>query len=373
MIHRVCITGVDGFIGKNLCLLLSESKDLELLPIRRNTSKEDLEEILQKADIVVHLAGVNRPDKESDFMERNYQFTQSIIDTLIQFNRKVPIIFTSSSQAVLDNPYGHSKKKSEEVILKYKIDAGAKIVILRLPGVFGKFCKPNYNSVVATFCHNISRGLEIQINEPDKKIELVYIDDVIEIINKLIRNKDYPIQSNDFIEIPKVYNISLKELADQLYAFANSRTDLTMGNVGNGFTRALYSTYISYLPNSEWSYSIPQYSDQRGVFVEMLKTKESGQFSYLTAPPGVTRGEHYHHSKTEKFLVIKGKALFRFRHMLSDEVYEIRVSGETPTIVDTIPGWAHDITNIGNEEMIVMLWANEIFDRDKPDTYSSKV
>jgi UDP-2-acetamido-2,6-beta-L-arabino-hexul-4-ose reductase len=242
-------------------------------------------------------------------------------------------------------------------------------VIFRLPGVFGKWCKPNYNSVVATFCHNIARGLPIQINDPMAHLSLVYLDDVI---SALIDAIDAPTGTSEGVVLPE-YTTTLGELADQILAFEHCRSSLITERVGTGLVRALYATYISYLPEERFSYELPQYSDPRGVFVEMLKTIDSGQFSYFTAGPGITRGGHYHHSKTEKFLVIKGKALFRFRHLLTNEFIVFHVAGEQARVVDTIPGWSHDITNVGNDEMIVMLWANEIFDRKNPDTVTNEV
>jgi UDP-2-acetamido-2,6-beta-L-arabino-hexul-4-ose reductase len=368
---KVCITGADGFIGKNLLLYLSEFNDLEVLKVTRYTTKQQLEQILLEIDVVIHLAGVNRPTNESEFVEINTNLTKSILDFLVQNNRKVFFILSSSTQAEIDNPYGISKKQAENLVLEYKEKTGSPVKILRLPGVFGKFCKPSYNSVVATFCYNISRNIEIQIHDPEREIQLVYIDSVVSAIVDLIYTSN--VKELVFIDVNPIYKISLGELARNLFSFSNTRKNITMDNVGNGFLRALYATFISYLPTNFWSYKIPKYSDSRGDFVEMLKTKESGQFSYFTAPPGTTRGEHYHHTKTEKFLVIKGHAKFRFCNMISKEFYEIIVKGENPEIVDTIPGWAHDITNIGSDDMIVMLWANEIFNRESPDTFSCKV
>lgn len=375
MNQKILVTGSEGFIGKNLCLFLSEKKEIEILSVNRNTSQSDLEKYIVSADVIIHLAGVNRPKEESEFSAINANFTKSIIDFLIQNQKKTPIYLSSSSQTELDNPYGKSKRQAEEFVWYYSKTTGATVAVYRLPGVFGKFCKPNYNSVVATFCYNIARGLEIQISDRSKEIELVYVDTVVKSIYDFIQSSasDNVPNSNLPLTINPTYKITLGEIADTLYSYAKSRSNLSVGKVGEGFQRSLYSTFISYLPNDSWSYPIPKYSDSRGVFVEMLKTKESGQFSYFTAPPGITRGEHYHHTKTEKFLVIKGNALFRFRNTVTNEFYQVEVIGENPTIVDTIPGWAHDITNIGTEEMIVMLWANEVFDRNNPDTFSSTV
>jgi UDP-2-acetamido-2,6-beta-L-arabino-hexul-4-ose reductase len=242
--------------------------------------------------------------------------------------------------------------------------------IFRLPGVFGKWSRPDYNSVVATFCHNIARDLPIQIHDPATELRLVHIDDVVAAV---IAALDQGHRGLVYREVEPQYTISLGELAAQICAFKACRTSLVLERVGVGFVRALYSTYVSFLPRQCLAYEIPQHKDERGAFVEMLKTPDAGQFSYFTARPGITRGGHYHHTKTEKFLVIRGRARFRFRHVLTDERFDLTTSGESPEIVETIPGWSHDITNIGDEEMVVMLWANEIFDRNRPDTIHSKV
>jgi len=242
--------------------------------------------------------------------------------------------------------------------------------VFRLPGVFGKWCRPNYNSVVATFCHNLSRDLPVYVSDPSISLRLVYVDDVISnIFNALRMTSQGYIQAS----VSPEYEITLGELERQIQAFVKCRTSLIIENVGAGLVRALYSTYVSYLPREKFSYWVPQYADSRGVFVEMLKTSSSGQFSYFTAHPGVTRGGHYHHTKTEKFLVIRGNALFRFKHLVTNEIVEFKVAGSKPEVVDTIPGWIHEVTNIGEEEMLVMLWANENFNPEFPDTISRKL
>ena len=367
---KILVTGANGFVGKNLCVAISEHQDWQCLPITRDSNEHDLRSALVVADVVIHLAGVNRPQELTEFTEGNADFTQNLCHLMQATGRNLPIVITSSIQAERDNPYGLSKKAAEDAVLNYAQETGAPIRIYRLPNVFGKWCKPNYNSAVATFCHNIARGLPIQINDRDAKVSLVYIDDVIEELISAIQ--DFSVRTG-FIEVMPVYESTVGAIADQLYAFQGVREHLTTEAVGAGFVRALYSTYISYLPSDQCSYAVPKYGDVRGVFVEMLKTKDSGQFSYFTAHPGITRGGHYHHSKTEKFMVIKGMALFKFRHILSNETYSIETCGGEPMIVETIPGWAHDITNIGDDEMIVMLWANEIFDRDKPDTIAASL
>ena len=242
--------------------------------------------------------------------------------------------------------------------------------MFRLPNVFGKWCKPNYNSVVATFCHNIARDLPIQINNPAAPLTLLYVDDVIGRFYQLLEGADPAVDAEGFATVAPQFTTTVGELARLIQSFRDSRNTLMTERVGTGLVRALYATYVSYLPVASFTYRVPQHGDPRGVFVEMLKTPDCGQFSFFTAHPGITRGGHYHHSKTEKFLVVKGEARFRFRHMQTGETHELVTSGAWAEIVETVPGWTHDITNIGSEEMVVMLWANEVFDRSKTDTYA---
>ncbi|MGB8600138.1 MAG: capsular polysaccharide biosynthesis protein CapF [Burkholderiales bacterium] len=366
---RVMVTGANGFVGKNLCLRLRELGGITILPVTRDTSPEDLNRLVGNADFVFHLAGVNRPQDPAEFQTGNAKTTQALCAALLATKRKIPVVYTSSSQADLDNPYGQSKLAAEKILTQYSDSCGAPVYIYRLPNIFGKWCRPNYNSAVATFCHNITRGLPIQINNPSADVRLVYIDDVLDAFLPLLKSQEL----GGAKEVKPVYSITVGELAAQIEAFRHSRDTLVSERVGTGFVRALYSTYVSYLPTDAFSYKVPAHKDPRGVFVEMLKTPDTGQFSFFTAHPGITRGEHYHHTKTEKFLVIKGKAHFGFRHMDTNEYYEIITAGEIPQIVETVPGWTHNITNIGADEMIVMLWANEIFDRQKPDTIAQKV
>ncbi len=366
---KVLITGADGFVARNLTLQLSERKDVEVLRYTREDSVNELAALVAKADFIFHLAGVNRPKQPQDF-EGNSDLTKLICEAVKASGRKLPVLYTSSIQAQRDNPYGVSKLAAEEALLALHAEHGSPIYLFRLPNVFGKWAKPNYNSAVATFCHNIARDLPIQINDPAAPVTLVYVDDVVA---RFIAVMDGAIVEGSFVSVTPEYSTTVGEIAGQLQAFRDSRGTLISERVGTGLTRALYSTYVSYLPKERFSYEVPKYGDPRGVFVEMLKTPDAGQFSYFTAHSGVTRGGHYHHSKTEKFLVIKGKACFRFRHMQTGEFYELCTQGEKPEIVETVPGWTHDITNVGDEEMVVMLWANEIFDRANPDTYACPV
>ncbi|WP_445781358.1 UDP-2-acetamido-2,6-beta-L-arabino-hexul-4-ose reductase [Shewanella sp.] len=374
-VTRVLITGANGFIGKNLLVRLSELPNMAVSTFVRGDDAAKLPELVAQADAVVHLAGENRPADEAAFAQVNAGLTQAMCDALrteaALTGRKLPLVLASSTQAERDNPYGRSKLAAEEAVQALTQEVGNLVAVFRLPGVFGKWCKPNYNSVVATFCHNLARGLPIEINDPAANVQLVYVDDVVSAFVNALQTQQNGLR---FAQVLPQYNITLGELAEQINAFGTCRgAELKIERVGSGLSRALYATYVSYLPNERFIYDVPQYSDARGVFVEMLKTQDSGQFSYFTARPGVMRGGHYHHTKTEKFLVIKGKALFRFRHLLTNELVEFCTSGVRPQVVDTIPGWTHDITNVGEDEMVVMLWANENFDRQKPDTVASKV
>lgn len=367
---RVLVTGSQGFVGKNLTVRLGELSDFEVLCFDREDPAEGLLAKVQQADAVVHLAGVNRPDDVSEFVVGNADLTRALCEAIKQSGRRIPLLLASSIQAELANPYGQSKRAAEIAVEQLCAQTGNPGVIFRLPNVFGKWCKPNYNSAVATFCHNIANELPIQINDPATELKLVYVDDVVEAFLQSLRC-DLP--GLRIADVSPVYGLRLGDLAAQIEAFKNCRKTLVSEAVGTGLVRALYATYVSYLPPSKFAYDLPRYGDERGVFVEMLKTADSGQFSFFTAHPGITRGGHYHHTKTEKFLVIKGSARFGFRHVVTNETFEVFTTGDLSRVVETVPGWTHDITNVGSEEMVVMLWANEIFDRDKPDTIAMKV
>jgi UDP-2-acetamido-2,6-beta-L-arabino-hexul-4-ose reductase len=373
-ICRVLVTGANGFIGKNLVVRLRELPRFAVTKFVRGDAPEALPGLLAQADAVVHLAGENRPANEAAFAQVNTGLTVALCDALAaeqqRSGRQLPLVLASSAQAERNNPYGQSKLAAEQAVQKLCAASGHPAVTYRLPGVFGKWCKPNYNSVVATFCHNIARGLPIQINDPSASLQLVYVDDVV---SSFIAALDAPAAGLSRGEVAPLYATTLGELAQQIGAFGDCRTSLMSERVGAGLVRALYATYVSYLSKDRFAYDVPVHGDPRGVFVEMLKTPDSGQFSYFTAHPGITRGGHYHHTKTEKFLVIKGQAVFRFRHLLTGELFELATSGDKPQVVDTIPGWVHDITNVGNDEMVVMLWANEVFDRAKPDTVAAPI
>lgn len=367
---RVLVTGANGFIGKNLLMRFQEKGDIEVVPFTREHNASDLTGMLEGVDWVFHLAGINRPENPQEFITGNAALTQQLCEAIKASGRTIPVVYTSSIQAERDNDYGSSKRDAEEALLALQQDGDNPVFIYRLPNVFGKWARPNYNSAVATFCHNIARDLPVQVNDPAAVIRLVYVDDVVASFMSLLEENS---PSGPFVDVPTEYEITVGELAEQLKRFKATRDNLITEPVGTGLIRALYSTYVSYLPPERFTYTVPQHGDERGVFVEMLKTPDAGQFSYFTAHPGITRGGHYHHSKTEKFLVIKGEACFRFRHMLTGEFYELHTSGSKPEIVETVPGWTHDITNVGQDELVCMLWANEIFDRANPDTFACPV
>jgi UDP-2-acetamido-2,6-beta-L-arabino-hexul-4-ose reductase len=366
---KILVTGAEGFIGKNLIIKLNEL-GIEFNQYTRSNSPQDLPYLLENTKCVVHLAGENRPLKKEKFDIVNAGLTESLCEAIRIKERKIPIIFSSSSQAILDNAYGESKLKAETIIRKLSAQIKNQVYIYRLPGVFGKWCKPNYNSVVATFCHNISHNLPIKVNDTSVELELVYIDDVISEFISIIQGEKKHCKN---LTLQPSYKITLGDLANQIKHFRESRTSLVSEKVGTGLIRKLYSTYLSYLPPEQFSYPILTHRDARGMFAEVLKTKDSGQFSFFTADVGVTRGGHYHHTKTEKFLVLQGTVQFNFKHIVSGETYKIITSSTKLEIVETPPGWSHSITNISTQEIIVMLWANEIFDPNTPDTISYKI
>lgn len=368
---KVLVLGADGFIGKNLCQCLAELPGYDVLRFGRSDSADALATLVADADVIVHLAGVNRPTDDSAFEAGNVGFTRQLAEIVRSSGRPAQVIFSSSIQAGNGTPYGASKLQAEKCLQSLADDTNSQVAIFRLANVFGKWSRPNYNSAVATFCHNIARDLPIQINDPAAILRLVYVDDVVAAFIDQISDKTSNEPGAHFVEVAPVYEISVGNMAERIRNYRQSRETSVIAGVGVGLDRALYATYVSFLPMDDFSYPLVQHADSRGRFVEMLKTRDSGQFSFFTAGPGITRGGHYHHTKTEKFLVIQGTALFRFRHMDTGVTHELTTLGLEPRIVETVPGWTHDITNVGDEEMIVMLWANEIFDRSRPDTFAA--
>lgn len=366
---HVMVTGAHGFVGVNLCLRLSELKECTVSAVTRSTTEADYRDAIEKADVVVHLAGTNRPDDPTDF-SNNIKSVDVLTTAIARTGRKIPVIYSSSIKSVDDSFYGKSKKEAEDILFGFAQTSGSPMAIMRLPNLFGKWCRPNYNSVVATFCHNIARNLPISVTDPACPLSLLYIDDLIDQIIALIQSNNI---ENRVLDLKNIHETTVGEVAELIRSFHLQRSENQVENVGNGLVRALYATYISYLPPETFSYELASFADPRGEFSEMLRTKDAGQFSYFNAYPGVTRGGHYHHTKTEKFLVVHGEALFRFRNMLTNETHEIHTSCRSPVVVDTIPGWSHNITNVGDDILVCLLWANELFDPTRPDTVSAEV
>jgi len=366
---KILITGADGFVGTNLRVELGREPDrYQVLCADIDTPPERLSGYLKECEFVVHLAGVNRPKDDSEFAAGNADFTRHVLDTLTEHNNTVPFVMTSSIQAQLDNPYGKSKLAAENAVLDYGKESGADVYIFRLPNVFGKWCRPNYNSAVATFCHNIARELPIQVNDRSSKLTLVYIDDVIDLIKAAIGGGITP-RADGHCDVPVTHATDLGYVVDKLYEFSKVRDSLVMPSLEDALDKALYSTFVSYLEPDKFAYTLTKHSDERGLFAEIFKTKGLGQFSVSTTKPGITRGNHWHHSKVEKFVVVSGDALIRFRKIDGDEILEYRVSGSEPTVVDIPPGYTHSIENISETETLVtLIWANEEFDPDDPDT-----
>lgn len=361
---KVLIIGSDGFLGRNLKVRLKE-KNIETIDFTRCTPIEQLPEILTSVDFIFHLAGVNRPKDPDEFVKGNYKLTNLICDAVRRSGRKIPILFSSSVHAESKSEYGRSKLSAERLLTKFESDTASPVYMYRLANVFGKWSKPNYNSVVATFCYNIANDIDIEIHDPEARLQLVYIDDVIShFIEQLSKSPN----GLHRLDVEPTYSLTIQTLAEMLFEFKVNRQNLIVDGVGKGLVRALYATYLSYLKPIQFSYELPEYKDQRGSFVELLKTGDSGQFSFFTAHPGITRGKHYHHTKNEKFLVVRGTAYFRFKNILTNEVFEKYTSDDKLEVVETVPGWAHEVTNVGKDEMLVFVWANEVFDRAMPDT-----
>jgi UDP-2-acetamido-2,6-beta-L-arabino-hexul-4-ose reductase len=368
---KILVTGAKGFIGKNLIAELRNTKHTEIFEYDRDTDSSLLDEYCKEADFVFHLAGVNRPKEQSEFMEGNFGFTSDLLDSLKKHNNTCPVMISSSVQAELDNLYGESKKAGEDLLFSYGEKTGAKVLVYRFPNVFGKWCRPNYNSAVATFCHNIAHDLTIQVNDPSVVMNLVYIDDVVkELINALESNENIV---ESFCEIPVVHTITLGEIVDLINSFKKSRDDRSVPNMSDEFTKKLYSTYLSYLPEDQFSYDLKMNVDQRGSFTEFIKTPDRGQVSVNISKPGITKGNHWHHTKNEKFLVVSGKGVIRFRKIDSDEILDYFVSSDKMEVVDIPTGYTHNIENIGDTDMVTIMWANESFDPEKPDTYYLEV
>lgn len=363
---KVLVTGAKGFIGKNLVSTLDREDKYEIICIDRENSKEELEKGVLNSDFIVHLAGINRPKNEEEFFEGNTGLTEEIIEILKENNKNTSILITSSIQADLDNAYGQSKKGAEEALIKYMADTKGNVFIFRLPNVFGKWCRPNYNSAIATFCHNIARGEEVWISDPTKEMTLVYIDDVVRNIKGVIDNEKTYIPGYQNVDIE--HKATLGEIVDLINSFKESRKSLMIPNMENELTKKLYSTYLSYLPENDFSYPLKMNVDNRGSFTEFIKSNDRGQVSVNISKPGITKGNHWHDTKNEKFLVVSGEGVIRFRKVDSEEIIDYKVSGEKLEVVDIPVGYTHSIINTGERDMVTIMWVNEIFNPEKPDT-----
>lgn len=368
---KILVTGAKGFIGKNLVAELKNRGYHAIFEYDANSDPALLAEYTGQCEFVYHLAGVNRPQDPKEFMEGNFGLTSILLDNLKRNNNPCPVLITSSIQAETNNPYAESKKAGEDLLFAYQQDTGARVLVYRLPNVFGKWCRPNYNSAVATFCHNIAHGLPIKINDPSAMMNLVYIDDVVtEFIQGLIAQEN---RKGCFCYVEPVHTILLGKIADLLHEFHASREERSVPDMSDFFTKKLYSTYLSYLPTDQFSYPLKMNIDHRGSFTEFIRTPDRGQVSINISMPGIIKGNHWHQTKNEKFLVVSGKGVIRFRKIGSDEIIEYHVSGERLEVVDIPTGYTHNIENFGDTDMITIMWSNESFDPEKPDTYYLEV
>lgn len=366
---KILVTGANGFIGRNLCIQL-ENEGYEIFKYDQENTDSDLSLFINQADFIFHLAGINRPKKTDEFYEGNSDLTLKMINFIEQAGKKIPIVLSSSIQAALENDYGKSKFLAEEHIYEYGIRNEVSCYIFRLANVFGKWSRPNYNTVIATFCYKISRDEKIEIHEPNKEISFVYIDDVI---NAFITCLKLPVHDEKYLSAFPIYNKSLQEVSDLLYFYKDSRSSYRIPRMDDEFSKKLYSTYLSFLDKDDFSYSSTNHVDQRGSFSELFKGETFGQVSINISKPGIVKGNHWHHTKIEKVVVVKGTALIRFRELNGEEIIEYQVNGEELRVVDIPPGYTHSIVNVGKDDLITVIWANEMFDADKPDTYYLEV
>jgi len=368
---KILVTGARGFIGKNLIAELHNQDYAEILEYDLDTGEDTLDGYCRDADFVFHLAGINRPENAEAFMKGNFGFTSTLLETLKKHQNTSPVMLSSTIQASLANPYGQSKKAGEDLFFDYGKETGAKVLVYRFPNVFGKWCRPNYNSAVATFCHNITHDLPIQINDPSVDMQLVYIDDVVGELLNALKGKEH--KAGDYYEVPVVHRVKLGDIAEALTQFKKSRQDLSIPNMADPFITKLYSTYLSYLPKDRFGYPLKMNTDNRGSFTEFIRTPERGQVSVNISKSGITKGNHWHHSKNEKFLVVKGQGIIRFRKIDEEDIIDYVVSGDKLEVIDIPTGYTHNIQNLGDEDMVTIMWANEAFDPQKPDTHYLEV
>ena len=367
----ILITGAGGFVGRNLVATLHAMGCKDLLLFEKDDTVETLADYCRRAAFVVHLAGINRPKDPSEFYSGNAGLTDTMLHLLAECGNKAPVLVTSSIQAALDNDYGKSKKQAEDAIFAHGETTGAPVYVFRMEGVFGKWCRPNYNSVVATFCHNIARGLPIEVRDPAYELPLVYIDDVVACILDAMQNHHTERDTEGYCRIHPVHRVTLGHLAELIEGFAEARKgSLEVPYLAPGsFEKKLYSTYLSYLPTDQFAYDLTMHCDDRGSFTEALRSPERGQVSVNISKPGIVKGNHWHHTKNEKFLVVQGEGVIRFRRIDCEEIIEYHVSGKKLQVVDIPCGYTHNIENVGSEDMVTVMWANECFDPDHPDTF----
>lgn len=379
---KILVTGAHGFVGKNLCAQLNNIKAgkatnypvsiSEVMEYDLDTDLLLLDGFCQRADFVFNLAGVNRPKDTEEFMRGNFGFANTLLDTLKKYNNNCPVMISSSTQAALDNPYGESKRAGEQLMFDYSKVTGAKVLVYRFPNVFGKWCRPNYNSAVATFCNNIANNLPIQINDPSVTMNLVYIDDVVEELIAALSGLEH--YDDGFCVVPIVHTVALRDIVNLLYSFKEVPQSLGVPNLADAFSKKLYSTYLSYLPKEKFSYPVKMNIDDRGSFTELIRTASCGQFSVNISKPGITKGQHWHHTKNEKFVVVSGHGLIQLRKIDTDEVINFEVNGDKMEVVEMIPGYTHNIINLSEtENLVTFMWCNECFDSNRPDTFFEPV
>lgn len=391
---NILITGAKGFVGRNLCAALREiqvghdrredhiicpdSSDITLLEYDIDSTPEELNEYCAKADFVFHLAGVNRPTNPEELMEGNFGFSSTLLDTLKEHGNTCSVMLSSSVQATLEgrfagSEYGRSKKAGEELFFAYGKETGTDVLVYRFPNLFGKWCRPNYNSAIATFCYNTARGLPVQVNDPAVEMDLVYIDDLVEEMICALRGEPHR-RADGYCTVPVHHETTLGHIADTIRSFAELREGLAVPQLNDGLTKKLYSTWLSYMPEESFIYDLNMNCDNRGSFTEIIRTSDRGQFSVNVSKPGITKGNHWHHTKNEKFVVVHGHGLIQLRQVGSDKIVEFEVSGDRIQVVEMIPGWTHNIINLSDtEDLVTFMWANEPFDPAKPDTFFEKV
>ncbi len=396
---NILVTGANGFVGKNLCAALKNIRDAkdktrditisQIFEYDIDTDKALLDKYCQTANFVFNLAGVNRPQNPEEFMQGNFDFAQTLLDTLKKHKNTCPVMTSSSIQATCigryDSDYGRSKKAGEELVFDYGSKTGAKVLVYRFPNLFGKWCKPNYNSVVATFCNNIANDLPIQVNDRGAQLELLYIDDLLEEMLDALEGKEHRCEfdgidtvlcdDGKYCAAPVTHKVTLGQMVDLLYSFSDQSKTLVMPEIPSGsFAKKLYSTYLSYLPKEKASFCLKMNKDDRGSFTELLKTEKCGQFSVNISKPGITKGQHWHHTKWEFFIVVSGKGLIQQRKIGSDEVLNFEVSGDKIEAVHMLPGYTHNIINLSEtKNLVTVMWANEQFDPNHPDTFFEEV